>query len=84
MRGSFVRPAAPEIVGVPSLGTDTPILACDTFKTRQIGKYPPDRLWSSAYHVHYACSAAGSRRISEFPKAASCRFRHPISGSRTA
>jgi hypothetical protein len=69
---------------VPTLGTVKRILACDTFKHRQIGTHPPDRPWTLPYHVHDARSATYTRRITEFFNGHSCRFHHTISGSGTA
>ncbi|MGZ8996018.1 MAG: hypothetical protein ACXW3P_05925 [Rhodospirillales bacterium] len=78
------RPAVPDIAAVPSLGSDTPILASDSFGSRQIADCRPDRARSSPCRTHHARSVPGSGPISEIPEAAPCRVRHPISGAAAA
>lgn len=80
-----VHPAVPDIAAVPSLGIDTWVMPCNTFRTRQIADHRPDRArrWSCRTHHAHPVSASGPI-ISEIPEAASCRIRHPTSGADAA
>jgi hypothetical protein len=75
------RPAVPDIAAVPSLGIDTWVMPCDSFRSRQIAVCRPDRARSSPCRTHHARSVPDRGPISEIPEAAPRRVRQPISGA---
>jgi hypothetical protein len=52
--------------------------------TQQIADHRPDHAQSAARQTHHLRSVPGSGRVTETPKAASCRIRHHFSGAGAA